>query len=350
MLTERNAYWKSLFALILSLAGCDYGDKPMTYFLPEKADWDVAFQRLEFKCTHEEDRLPPLDPDAHRLYQYGLHLSQISGPKDFDEAARYYRIAAAHDHYRAATNLQALLSQGLTNAPRPQKETINLAEHLINRGIPGAYYDMGHYLELGYGVKQDADAARYYFRRAADFGNPEAQYYVAALLAKTGKAGGVPLAMMRCSMEQGHPEAAIRYGVSRKNEGLFIEALEAYQSAAKFGNPAGARRLREAFNFSKPSNETYYLAADMDNERSRRYSLMMIFLNKYENLGAKVPDIDLIVPLPPAKLPDWDETFEWKRKRDAALPLSPPSEELIARMCDEKGLDPATGWPLSGLR
>lgn len=109
----------------------------MTSFVPEKADWEVAFKRLEFECIHEKDRLPPLDPDAHRLYQYGLHLSQLSGPKDFDQTARYYRIAAAHDHYRAATNLQALLSQGLTNAPRPAKETIDLVEDLINRGIPG---------------------------------------------------------------------------------------------------------------------------------------------------------------------------------------------------------------------
>uniref|UniRef100_UPI00249C745A DUF6396 domain-containing protein n=1 Tax=Pseudomonas sp. PS02290 TaxID=2991430 RepID=UPI00249C745A len=78
--------------------------------------------------------------------------------------------------------------------------------------------------------------------------------------------------------------------------------------------------------------------------------LISNFLKKNHHLGAKGPDIDQIVPLPPAKLPDWDETFEWKRKRDAAVPPSPPSEELIARMCEEKGLDPATGWPLSGLR
>lgn len=345
-----NYYPSAALTLALLLKGCDADDNNTAKFVPEKADYDAAFKNLEFKCVYESEKLPPLDADAEFLYRYALHLTQVRGPRDFDQAVRYYRIAAAHGHYRAAMNLQALLSHGITKAPHPAKEAINLVENFIKRGIPEAYYDMGHYLELGYGVRQDAEAARYYFRRAADYGNPEAQYYVANLLAKTGKAGAIPLAMMRCSMEQGHREAALRYGVSRKNEGLFIEALEAYQSASKFGNPAGARRLREAFNYSKTSNETYYLAADIDSERSRRYSLITNFLNKYEHLGAKIPDIDQIVPLPPAELPEWDETFEWKRKRDAAVPPSPPSEELIARMCEEKGLDPATGWPLGGLR
>jgi len=110
-----------------------------------------------------------------------------------------------------------------------------------------------------------------------------------------------------------------------------------------------ARALEKAFSGPGPDN-THYHALDKDLERSRRYKVINHFLRKYEHLGAKVPDIDKIVPLPPAELPDWDETFEWKRKREAAVPPSPPSEDLIAKMCKEKQLDPATGWPLSGLR
>lgn len=340
----------SAIALILTLSGCDYGDKPVTEFIPEKADYDVAFKRLEFQCIHERDHLPALHPDADKLYKYGLHLAQLTGPKDFDKVARYHRIAAAFDHYLAARNLQALLSQGMTNAKRPAHETINLTEHFMNQGVPGAYYDMGHYLELGYGVRQDTDAARYYFRRAADMGNPEAQYYVADSLSRIRGAGQVALTMLRCAMDQGHTEAALEYAIEKETREEYDEAAQAYQTAIKAGDPVSPMILRKSFIGGQSKDNSDYLAQPKDIERSRRYGLVEVFLDRYEHLGAKVPDIDQIVPLPPAKLPDWDETFEWKRKRDAAVPPSPPSEELIARMCEEKQLDPATGWPLSGLK
>jgi TPR repeat protein len=341
-----------ILCCLLTLVGCDSDDESQLALhtsAPEKADYDDAFERLTFDCIYERDHLPPLDAEAQVLYLYGLHLTQKPGLKDFDQAARYYRIAAVFGHYRASTNLQALLSQGLTNAPQAAKETINLVQESIARNIPGAYYDMGHYLELGYGVQQDSAAARVYFRRAADLGSPEAQYYVADTLRRIKGAGDVAFKMLRCAKEQGHAEAAVDYGVATQLQKNFADALAAYQVAVQSGDSANALRLEIAFD-APEQDSLYYLTVDKDSERSRRYKLIGEFLRKHEHLGAKVPDIDQIVPLPPAKLPDWDETFEWKRKRDAAVPPSPPSEELIARMCKEKQLDPATGWPLSGLR
>jgi len=337
-----------LFALLLT--GCDADDNNTTKFVLEKADYDATFKNLEFDCVYESEKLPHLDADAELLYQYALHLTQVRGPKDFDQAGRFHRIAAAHGHYRAATNLQVLLSQGMTTASRPARETLNLVEDLIACGIPGAYYDMGHYLELGYGVSQDNSAARYYFRRAADLGNPDAQYYVADMLARIGQGGRAAESMMRCAMEQGHAKASADVGTSREIENKSSEASLAYQIAVKAGDSASATLLAKAFSKDQQIKTPDSFALGKDSERARRYRLISDFIRRYEHLGAKVPDIDQIVPLPPAKLPDWDETFEWKRKRDAAVPPSPPSEELIARMCEEKDLDPATGWPLSGLK
>ena len=336
--------------LALSITACDSGDKPLNYFIPEKADYDAAFERLKFECRHEKNYLPPLDADAHRLYLYGLHLTQVSGPKNFDSAARYYRIAAAFGHYRAATNLQGLLSQGLTNAQRPARETINLVEDLMKQGIPGAYYDMAHYLELGYGVKQDISASRYYFRRAADLGNPDAQYYVSEILRQIKGAGHVALDMVKCATDQGHSKAAFSYGIHAAQIHDFPEAIRAYRIATMEGNRIAALSFEDAFAGKRPEEPSDLLGMKKDLERARRYKLIRLFLRRYEHLGAKVPDIDQIVPLPPAPLPEWDETFEWKRKRDAAIPPAPPSEELIARMCKEKELDPGTGWPLTGLK
>ncbi|MDU8432927.1 DUF6396 domain-containing protein, partial [Pseudomonas syringae pv. actinidifoliorum] len=59
-----------------------------------------------------------------------------------------------------------------------------------------------------------------------------------------------------------------------------------------------------------------------------------------------VPDIDQIVPQPPAMLPEWDGTLEWLKKRESTPPAKKPSEEMIRTLSQEKGLDPQTGLPL----
>ena len=65
---------------------------------------------LAFECRREADVLPPLDADADAVYKYGLFLEQQKGPKNFNEVAKYYRIAASQGHYKASTNLQLIIS------------------------------------------------------------------------------------------------------------------------------------------------------------------------------------------------------------------------------------------------
>ena len=66
----------------------------------------------------------------------------------------------------------------------------------------------------------------------------------------------------------------------------------------------------------------------------------------YSYLNPKVPEIDAIVPLPPAKLPPWDGTFKWLKDHQANVPPPLPTEERIREMATAKNLDPETGRPL----
>ncbi|QCY15547.1 sel1 repeat family protein [Pseudomonas sp. MPC6] len=314
--------------------------------MPDASQVDFAYSRLEFKCVHEVKFLPPLKKDADLFYRYSLYLEKLKGKKDYDEIARYYRIAAAHDHYKAATNLQYILSVGQATSPDTSKETIDLAEHFIAMGIPGAYYDMAHYLELGYGVKKDVAASRAYFRRSADMGNPDAQYYIGKLLSYVPNGGDIMRAMYKCAMEQGHPLAGRDYASYSKVLGLYQESLEGYQYATRSGNANSARNLSKSFNGPIASDRLYYLSLQRDVERVERYHEIYNFLTRHEHLGAKVPDLESIVPFPPAVLPEWDGTFQWKRERDSAVPVI-PSPELIEKLSAEKGLDPSTGLPLT---
>jgi hypothetical protein len=330
-----------LFVLVFILSGCDKEDG-----MREVPNMQALYENLKFECVHEVSRLPELTPESDQLYKYGLYLQLKLGPKDFDDVARYYRIAAAQGHYKASANLQALVSQGQARSPDSWVETLDLVEDLIKLGVPGSYYDMGRYLDRGFGVVQDRDKAKAYHRHAADLGNPEAQYYVAELLGRIPGPDDVMLNMYKCAMEQGHAVAAYSIGMYRKVGKRYSEAVPAFQEAVKNGNASAARFLSGGFITTSPKEELRYMALAPDPERARRYKLIDEFLDRYENLGAKVPDIDQIVPLPPAKLPAWDETFQWKKDRDSAVPPAQPSEELMQRLSEEKGLDPATGLRL----
>lgn len=140
------------YAIIIGLAlvacACSKKEMPGTA-LP---DMSAVRTNLAFICTHQADHLPPLDPQAEGLFLYARFLEKQDGTKDFNEVARYYRIAAAHGHYKANQNLLSLISDGLADSPDAPKETVALAVRLIQQGIPSGYYDIGHYLETGYGL------------------------------------------------------------------------------------------------------------------------------------------------------------------------------------------------------
>ncbi|MGD7095879.1 SEL1-like repeat protein [Ralstonia pseudosolanacearum] len=333
-----------IFVLALLAGACTHKENTPLNSLP---DMSAVRANLAFTCAREADHLPPLNPEADQLFQYGRYLQKKEGEKNFNDIARYYRIAAAHGHYKANNNLQSLVSQGLADSPQPSQETIDLAIQLVNQGIPGGYYDVGHYLESGYGLKQDPEKALRYMRKAADLGNPDAQYYVAKLLAPIDNAPTVARQMRQCATDQGHGEAAAELGMDLKTDKLYPEAAKAFQESVKSGHSSIALLLQDAFNSPSQSDQLHYLAFPSDRERSRRYGLIWQFLKNNDGLNPKVPDIDKIVPLPPAKLPPWDGTFQWEKEQAAATPPQKPSDELINRLSKEKHLDPATGFPLS---
>ena len=112
------------------------------------------------------------------------------------------------------------------------------------------------------------------------------------------------------------------------------------------GDSQAAWALENGFEVTPQNRVLYYVALANDPERSRRYRVIRKFLDSNEGLNPKVPEVDKIVPLPPAKLPVWDGTFQWQKEQDAAVPPQKPSEQLIERLAREKNLDPATGLPL----
>jgi len=343
--------------LALPLLACQPGTTQKTKERPVPGMPEIQ-AKLVFACVYEKDRIPPRDPEADQLYKHARWLARNNilknDPAVYPGIERLIRIATAYGHDKANLELRQMIGKGQADSDDPVKETLDLTEDLIQRGIPGGYYDMGRYLERGYGVKEDPELALKYFRKAADLGSPEGQYLVGDKLTDKVKNGeeiaNIGWQMYRCAAEQGHGKASEELGIHLKRPGTYTEALAAFQLGVKGGNSGAASFLKDGFNGPAPTDKLNYLGQQKDPERVRRYEVIWEFLANYDYLNPSVPEIDQIVPLPPAKLPPWDGKLQWLEAHKANLPPPLPSEERIAEMARAKGLDPVTGRPVKTSR
>jgi TPR repeat protein len=334
-----------LFAIAIAALAASDGSHAKERPVPNLPDIQA---KLAFKCAYEKDVIPPRDPDADRLYKYARWLEKNNQVKDdprtYPKIERLLRIATAYGHDKANLELRQMIGNGQAHSDDPVRETLSLTDELIRRGIPGGYYDMGYYIEHGYGVEQDSELALKYYRKSADLGSPEGQFLVAEKLNPPNMAPEVAEQMYRCAAEQGHGEAANSLG--NEYAGLskeYLKALWAFQLGVRAGNASAARFMQHGFDGPATDNRLYYLGQQRDPERVSRYKIIAKVLSDYSYLNPKVPEIDKIVPLPPAKLPPWDGKLQWLKEHEANVPPPLPSEARIEEMARAKGLDPATG-------
>ena len=337
--------WVGLLLTVFALVACHASENARRKSV-ENSEL-VQSGNLKFVCMHEADHWPAIDPEADRLFQYGRWLQKQPSPQDFKSIGRLYRIAASNGHYKAESNLVNLISVGNAESPDAPGEAVDLAQDLIKQGVPSGYYAMGHFLEVGYGVKQDNEKALIYIRKAADLGNPDGQYYVAELLEPIDRAPTVAREMRQCAMEQGHIKASIALATDLQTDKHYADAVQAYQKSVSNGSSQAAQAMSESFKGPAANDPIDYLALAKDDERAQRYDLIAKFLRHYDGRNPKVPDIDKIVPLPPTSLPAWDGTFQWEKEFKSAKAPEMPSEALIKKLAQAKGLDPATGLPLA---
>ncbi len=309
---------------------------------------------LEFTCVHEAK--PPLSPDTQKLYNYAryhdLHNMWNGKPGDltWQDAAAYYRIAAANGDYKANVRLQYLLRTGRVNGPNAKKETLKLNDLLMNQ-LPGtAHYHSYLYLKYGYGLIGADELA--YLRKAADLGSKEAQYELGEMIIEIKDDATFQFRkalrekILACASEQGSGIASRFLGIRFQAEKKYQEAVKVLHQGAKNGDSQSARRLAHGFkNGLNENNKLDYLALKPDAERQMRYKIVEKFLYRHDYLNPTVPDLDKIVPLPPAKLPPWDGKIEFQRWYEGASPPK-PSDELVQRLAEQAGLDWQTGLPL----
>ncbi|WP_434609579.1 SEL1-like repeat protein [Pseudomonas sp. R1-7] len=302
--------------------------------------------KLAFTCKHETIPAPSAESDV--LFQYARWLqknNQLKQDKTADlEIERLYRIASENGHFKANINLQNGAMRGRFELRGAQH--LRMSQQLIDAGVATGYYFVGIFLQQGSaGLHQDPEMSLRYFRKAADQGNAQAQYLVGDKLAPSDIAPDIARQMRRCAAEQGHGKAAVALGINLQGKGRYQEAIEAFQLGMAAGDETAASFLEYGFRAPEPDDQLHYLDQQQDLERVERYKQIGKVLGNYSYANPTVPEINDILPLPPAELPEWDGKLQWLEARLANVPPQKPSEALIRELAEAKSLEPATGKP-----
>jgi TPR repeat protein len=289
--------------------------------------------RQDFVCVHEADQVPPIDPQAEAWFQEGMRITSRDLPpnqRNYPKAAELWQQAADKQHWKAILNLAGLLTEGDGYAPyeiaADPERAVRLVEQGMQLGIPSAFDLMGSLHQNGAGVNGDASRAYAFWELAAYKGSPGAQTFLGKALdasydnPKEGFWGNATVGrkMLECAFAQGYGKAALRLGVTLDNiDKNYSRALGIFHEGVKMGCEDCANYLSSAFDDVDPLTNNF-----IDTARSERYHVFGNAL--YHNPDLKFPNLDKVLPLPPAQLPVWNGNKEDLVNAAKAVVTPPP--------------------------
>jgi len=313
--------------LTLTLSACK-----MTSDLPRNKELPLFDpHRADFTCQLEAGKVPPIDAEADAWFLDARALETdpevLDEERDWKKIVRLTRQAAERGHWKSMLNLASLYLEG-RDPERGTEDAVLLVEQGMRLGVPAAYDRMGTYHMNGV-VKGDASQAYAFWQKAAEMGNPHAMTFLAEKLMATwdnpneGFWANIPVGtkMLECAFGQGDAQAALalqfRYSRLPTSEGK-SRALRVLHEAVKLGCAKCAHYLQ--LEFDDPDT-TDMIVPHRDKVRSERYEMLGDALDF--NPNRRFPNLDKMVPLPPARLPPWDGKRETLLK--AVMAVTPPN-------------------------
>ncbi|NHQ91479.1 tetratricopeptide repeat protein [Janthinobacterium lividum] len=279
----------------------------------------------DFVCETEASKVPPIDAQAEDWF---LEARALEDPEIFMEDRDYKKIvalthqAAERLHWKAMLNLASLYVEG-RDPLHSEEEAVQLVEKAMRLGIPAAYDRMGTYYANGTGVNGDITRAYAFWQKAAQMGNPQAMDFLSDKLnvglanEGAGYWANIPVAikMMECAFSQGYGPVAYNlsymYASPRMATGRVSGprtpetkalALKVLHEGVAFGCEKCANKL--TIEFGDPFDLADMLVPYVDKARGERYAVLGNELGF--NPNARFPNLDKVLPLPPADLPPWN--------------------------------------------
>lgn len=298
--------------------------------------------QTDFICQIEATNVPPIDAEAHAWFLEAsadeIDPESLDVERDYKKIVRLTRQASERRHWKAILNLASLYLEG-RDPPHNKEDAIRLVEHAIQLGIPAAYDRMGTYIMNGI-VPGDASRAYAFWQKAAEFGNPNAMTFLGEKLSATWDNPKesfwankrVALKMLECALSQGDGDAAyyLRFEYAPLGSATVEQrarALKVLQEGAMLGSSSCASSL--AIDFDGSFDSSKMLSPFLDKARSERYFVLSKALDF--NPSRRFPNLDKILPLPPAALPRWDGKRDTLLKAAMAVTPRPrlPATQIV---------------------
>jgi hypothetical protein len=334
-------------------------DQSLKLFEPHVAD---------FVCEVETRKVPPIDAQADEWFREAMTLEapdRLVEP-DYSKVVLLTRQAAERRHWKAMLNLATLYLER-RDPTHGVEDALKLVEDGMRLGIPAAYDRMGTYFANGIGVKGNHTRAYAFWQKAAEMGNPQAMAFLAEKM-RAGKDGAIPgywanipvaTKMLECALAQGYGQAALAlhyiYEFPRSKDGKEIgdknaetkeRALNVLHEGVKLGCEECAAYL--SIEFGSPSDLREMLAPFVDKARGDRYRIFAreLGFNPYN----RFPNLDKVLPLPPAALPPWngDRDTLLAAAMGVSLPLTPGKVGVAAPRLSRQFLHEDFGRRMTG--
>ncbi len=305
-----------------------------------------------------------VDPEISKIYTYA-YFTEINNEDNRDPEFwlglyRYYNIALTYGDTRAFDRLNRII---LLN----RMGSLELGDRVEYELIYRQYAKFKPAFANYYKYRSNMMIGPYLYP-ALQAGNVNAMLRVASIAANANdvtqpeRAKKIKDDMWMCASEQGDGYATRKVAERLQEAGKHREALEKYQLALAQGDRSSAEVLSKIFVYqTEIAPQRYYqdmirynldLGAD-DPARSQRYKDILklfralpYFLSDDDE---KIPELNQIIPLPPAKLPKWDGTITAAAWLKGATPEK-PDEQWLTQLALNAGLDPVTGRPLPKIK
>ncbi len=183
----------------------------------------LGSQKLEFKeRLYDSVFKKAQSGDAASEFALGeIYYLGFLGEKDYEKAVEWFKKAAVQGHKKAQYNLGYIYFVG-KGGFQDYKESFKWFES--SSTDPKAARYLAHMYRDGLGVKADSKLAMKWYRKAADFGYPDAQFTLANMLLESGD-NEEALRYLQKSAMQSYSDAQYQLGNMYKN-GNIVEKNE----------------------------------------------------------------------------------------------------------------------------
>lgn len=305
------------FSLVIYFSGCNMKTSPSNNLGRNEELPLFEPHTPNFICMPE--KIFPLDAEAERWFQQARELESAQifvDDRDYNKIVALTRQSAERNHWKAMLNLASLYLEG-KDKNHGVEDAVQLVESAMKLGIPDAYDRMGTYYMNGTGVNADATRAYAFWQRAAQMGSADALTFLGEKLQylkdRPNAAGwaniAVGIQMLECAYSKGSGNAAFElslvYSIPAGRAATktdLARALNVLHGGVKLGCQKCAASLW--IEFSHPVDPLENIAPFLDEARTERYRILSRALDF--DPERRFPNLDKIIPLPPADLPPWN--------------------------------------------